>query len=136
MPANGAQQYDVSLPDSKWKTDIGRLIEKTFDLKINQIRAVGIEILAKYIKKIQDDCLKSIRKAESKYDTLSEEDFKIAHAAACRLEDIDRDLETAKQMYKQAEFSNYIEILMAKLFKKQDVLMISLKQWGENIRHM
>ena len=134
MPANGAQQYDVSLPDSKWKTEIGRLIEETFDRKSDVIRAVGVQILIKYIGKIQRNCTYQIEKIESKSDTLSEEDFKIAHAAACRLEDIDRDLETAEQMYQKPELLTYIEFLMVKLFSEQDDLQILVKKTCKTLR--
>ena len=120
--------YNVALPDSKWKTEIGGLIEETFNRDYKLIREVGIKILAKYIGKIQMDCLDKISKIEARSATLSEEDFKIAHAAACRLEDVDKDIQKANTLYTRHEFAPYIESLNDKDLAEQIELMGHLSE--------
>ena len=126
--------YNVALPDSKWKTEIGGLIEETFNRDGKLTREVGIKILAKYIEKINKDCLDKIEKITANSDTLSEEDFKIAHAAACRLEDVDKDIQKANTLYTRHEFAPYIESLNSKDLNDQLEFMACLKQLCRTIQ--
>ena len=80
------------------------------------------------------DCLDKISKIEARSATLSEEDFKIAHAAACRLEDVDKDIQKANTLYTRHEFAPYIESLNSKDLNDQLEFMACLKQLCRTIQ--
>ena len=59
--------------------------------------------------------------------------FKLAHTAACRLEDIDRDLQKAAEIYKRDEFERYIHFLCLRELLDQTKILHSLKQTHRNL---
>lgn len=129
------QPYHVSnLPVSPWKSEIGPLLEQTLMYNIDGLRELGMQILAKHIQKIVlicNDCMDKIDKITIDISKLSEEDFKLAHSAANRLQDIYNDLLKASISYNnhdvlpiinmtQDEFKKHINMLLTVMEQKLD----------------